>query len=73
MGRLRADYGQITGLNRGIFLAGAGVTFKLVLKVTRGPRGVKKWTAPARGPSGSRTVRPQKRPKTAREGPFCEM
>ena len=62
-GPLRAPVGQITGLIRGIFLAGARVTFKLVLKVTRGPRGVKKWTVPGRGPSGSRVVRP----KTARE------
>ena len=61
--------GQFTGLNRGLFLAGARVTFKLELKVTRGPRGVNKWTAPGRGPSGSRARRPKKRPKTAREQP----
>ena len=35
------------------------ITFKLELKVTRGPRGVKTWTAPSRGPSGSRAGRPK--------------
>ena len=40
-GARRAPGGQFTGLNRGIFLAGVGVTFKLEIKVTRGPRGVK--------------------------------
>ena len=29
--------------------SGAGVTLKLELKVTRGPRGVKQWTAPKKG------------------------
>ena len=53
---------------RYIFLAGARVTFKLELIVTRGPRGVKKWTAPDRGPSGP-VRNGQKRPKTARKLP----
>ena len=37
----RAPTGQVTGLIRGLFLAGAQVTFELKLKVTRGPGGVK--------------------------------
>ena len=64
-GPRRAPAGLFTGLIRGIFLAGARVTFKLELKVARGPPGVKKWTAPGRGPSWSRAGRP----KTARELP----
>ena len=41
---------QFTGLNRGIFLAGARVTLKLELKVTRDPRGVKKMKGTRSGP-----------------------
>ena len=37
-----APVGQFTGLIRDLFIAGARVTFKLELKVTRGPREVKK-------------------------------
>ena len=38
----RTPAGQFTSLIRGLFIAGARITFKLELKVTRGPRGVKK-------------------------------
>ena len=58
-GPRRAPAGQYTGLIRGLFLAGARVTFKLELKVTRGPPG------PVRTAKNS--------PGTAREGPFCEL
>ena len=37
----RAPTGQITGLNRGIFLAGSRVTFRLELKVIRARAGRK--------------------------------
>ena len=41
-GARRTPAGQFTGLIRGLFIAGARVTFKLELKVTRTPRRVKK-------------------------------
>ena len=57
----RAPAGQFTGPIRGLFIAGVRVTFKLELKVTRGPRGV------------TAKKRPKNSPGTAREGPFCEL
>ena len=70
--------GSSRGLIRGLFIAGARVTFKLELKVTRGPRGVKKIDGTR---SGSRPVlcgrdgqkKDKKSPGTTREGPFCEL
>ena len=65
-GPRRTPAGQITGLNRGVFPAGARVTFKLVTRRTRGGGG--EWTAPGREPSVPCGTA-KKRPKTARELP----
>ena len=62
-----------TGLIRGIFLAGARVTFELELKVTRGPRGLKNWTAGSfRVPCRTAKKTAKDSPGTAREGPFVK-
>ena len=69
--------GQFTGLNRGLFLAGARVTFKLELKVTRGPArgeqmdGTRSGTLRVSCETAKKTAKNS--PGTAREGPFCEM
>ena len=75
-GPRRAPAGQIMGLNRGIFLAGARVTFKLELKVTRGPRGGEKMDGTRPGSLRSHAIRPkttEHSPAIARKGPFCEL
>ena len=68
-GPRRASAGQFTGLIRGLCLAGARVTFKLELKVTRVPRGVNKMDGTRsrshRFPCGTA----KNGPKTARELP----
>ena len=67
-GPRRAPAGQFTGVNR-IFLAGARGTFRLVLKVTKGPRGVKKIDGTRSGSLRVPCGTAKKRPKTARELP----
>ena len=63
-GPRRAPAGQFTGLIRGLFIAGARVTFKLELKRTWGPRGVKKMDDTRSGfhrvPCGTAKKRPKK-------------
>ena len=48
------------------------ITFKLELKVALGPRGVKKWTAPSRGPSGSCAGRPKNGQRLPGKAPFVK-
>ena len=75
-GPRRGTSGQITGQNRGIFLAGARGTFKLELNVTRGPSGVKKidgtWSGFPQVPCGT-AKKGQKQPGNSPGRPFCVM
>ena len=64
----RAPAGQFTGLIRGLFLAGARVIFKLVLKVTRGPRGMKKMDV---GTAKKRPKQPGKNEMNRALGHLC--
>ena len=48
------------------------ITFKLELNVALGPRGVKKWTAPSRGPSGSCAGRPKNGQRLPGKAPFVK-
>ena len=56
-------------MKRDLFIVGARVPFMLEIKVTRGPRGVKKTDGTRSGSHRVPCVTVKKRPKTARELP----